>query len=249
MSTILIVLNVAHEGLGTFDPVFRRAKCAVQAFRAFDAKGVWPTMETFDGLVLLGGPQSVYEQKRFPYLARELTLIEQALKTKKPVLGVCLGSQLLAAALGATVAPNETKEIGWYPLMRELGADGDPLCEPFGQTETVFQWHGDTFTLPKGATQLFSSPLCDQQAFRYGGNAYGLQFHVEVTEPMIRAWLSANASELAKLRGQIDPVVIKSQIAQHLSRLQALSEHVAGTFTQCVTRSSTDPRRMSHARG
>ena len=133
--------------------------------------------------------------------------------------------------------------------MRESGADGDPLCEAFGQTETVLQWHGDTFALPKGAVQLFSAPLCAQQGFRYGAAAYGLQFHVEVTEAMIRAWLAnaGNRKELAALAGIIDPASIRRQAPQHLARLEELSAHVAGTFVTLV-RQRTSARRPAHAR-
>lgn len=249
MATILAVYNVAYEGLGTFDPVFRHDGVSVQPFRAFDAKGVWPAVDTFDALVIMGGPQSAYQQKQYPYLTREIALIAQALKLKKPILGVCLGAQLVATALGAKVAKNRAKEIGWYPLMREPGAEGDPLCDPFGQTETVCQWHGDTFTLPKGATQLFSSPLCAQQGFRYGANVYALQFHVEVTEAMLRMWLSANRAELASLEGVIDPVVIRSQTAHHLPRLRELSQHVATAFRRLVTAPPITSGRSAHARG
>lgn len=214
----------------------KQAGLRLVQLRADDPEGLWPPAEAIDGLVSMGGPQSAYEQTRYPYLAREIEMMRQVAKAGKPVLGVCLGSQLLAAALGAQVTKNAQKEIGWYPLMREAAAEGDPMWEPFGQTETVFQWHGDTFALPKGAVQLASSPLCAQQAFRYGGRAYGLQFHVEVTEPMIRAWMRANARELSTLKGVIDPSAIRRQTPQHLDRLQELSRHVATTFASLIGR-------------
>ena len=251
MTTLLVIQHVPHERLGTFEAAFKAAGCAIRtlnAFEAFEPKATWPSGGEFDGLVVMGGPQGVYEQATYPYLTREIALLQQALKARKPVLGVCLGAQLLAAALGARVTKDDQKEIGWYPLMREPGADGDPMWEPFGQTETVFQWHGDTFTLPKGAVQLASSPLCAQQAFcysRYGSSAYGLQFHVEVTEAMIRAWLRVNANELKALRGRIDPETIREQTADHLPRLRELSRHVAATFSTFLTPAS---RRFSHAR-
>ena len=256
MSTLLVIQQVPHEGLGTFEAAFKAAGCAIRTLKAFEPKAAWPSGGEFDGLVIMGGPQGVYEQATYPYLKREIALLQQALKARKPVLGVCLGAQLLAAALGAKVMKNDQKEIGWYPLMREParpgpdgrragGADGDPMWNVFGHTETVFQWHGDTFTLPKGAVQLASSPLCAQQAFRYGEAAYGLQFHVEVTEAMIRAWLRVNANELKALRGRIDPETIREQTADHLPRLRELSRHVAATFSTFLTPAS---RRFSHAR-
>ncbi len=250
---ILVIYHVPHERLGTFEPVFKEKGLALNAFNGASAKP-HPPVSAFDGLVVLGGPMGVYEQARYPFIKKEIQLIQQALKAKKPILGVCLGAQLLAAALGSRVVKNHAKEIGWYPLMREPGADNDPLCEAFGQTETVFQWHGDTFNLPKGSVRLFSAPLCQEQGFRYGANAYGLQFHVEVTGGAIRAWLAnaGNKQELASLKEQIDPAVIKAQTPQHIDRLQALSAQLAEAFcslavhTQPKVRKSLEAAKHAH---
>ena len=266
-STLLVIQHVPHERLGTFEAVFKAARYMLRTLNVYKSNVVWPSMDEIDGLVVMGGPQSVYEQTKYPYLTKEIALLKGAVRAEKPVLGVCLGAQLLAAALGAKVTKNPQKEIGWYPLMRESarpgdrerragGADlstrprglardsaprnssallhGDPLLEPFGQTETVFQWHSDTFSLPKGAVQLASSPLCRQQAFRFGTSAYGLQFHAEVTEAMIRSWIQANTAELAALRGVIDPATIRQQSPDHLPRLTELAQHVAGAFASQV---------------
>ena len=235
MKQLLVIQHVPHEGLGTFEPVFRQAGLTLRTLRAYEPKACWPSFAEVDAVVVMGGPQGVNEQAAYPYLKRELELIRQALKAEKPIVGVCLGSQLLAAVLGAKVTKNPQKEIGWYPLMREFGADGDPMWEAFGPTETVFQWHGDTFELPKGAVHLASSPLCQNQAFRYGDNAYGLQFHVEVTEAVIHTWLTVNKNELTASRGVIDPAAIRNQTARHLNRLQALSRHIAATFSRLMT--------------
>ena len=243
MATLLVIQHVPHERLGTFEPVFNEAGLTLRLLNAHDPKAAWPGVAAFDGLVSMGGPQSVYEQAKYPYLQRELTLLREAVGQGKPVLGVCLGAQLLAAALGADVTKNPQKELGWYPLMREPGADGDPLGEPFGQTETVFQWHGDTFALPKGAVRLFSSPLCPEQGFRYREHVWGLQFHVEVTEAIIRAWMQvpANKAELASLRGTIDPMSIRRQSPAHIDRLKELSRHVADALCREV-------KGVAHAR-
>ena len=243
MARVLVIQQVAHEGLGTFEAHFTRAGAELAFVKAYDAKAKWPVVGDFDGLVVMGGPQGAYEQAKYPYLTKEVDLLRAAVKAGKPVLGVCLGSQLLAATLGGTVSKNHTKEIGWHPVMREPGADGDPLWDAFGQTETVFQWHGDTFTLPKGAVQLASAPLCDQQAFRFGRVAYGIQFHLEVTEAMIRAWMIANKAELAALKGVIDPAAIRAQIPQHLKRLELLSRRVAAAFCALLSAPSATATR------
>ncbi len=233
---LLVIEHVPHERLGNLEAGLTDAGCEIVWLRAHDAKAAWPALADVDGIVSMGGPQSVYQQGKYPYLTRELALLRSAIKQDKPILSVCLGAQLLAAALDAPVTKNHTKEIGWYPVMREPGANGDPMWDAFGQTETIFQWHGDTFALPKGAVQLASSPLCDQQAFCFGTQQYGLQFHVEVSEAMIRAWMQtpANKAELASLRGVIDPLAIRRQSSQHVPRIAELAKHVAGTFADLV---------------
>jgi GMP synthase (glutamine-hydrolysing) len=255
MQQLLIIQHVAHERLGTFEDAFRRAGCRLIPLNIFEPKAVWPALEEVGGVVSMGGPMSVSQQAAYPWIARELALLRRAVERRLPVLGVCLGAQMLAAALGAKVAPNPQKEIGWYPVIREPGADGDPLLAAFGQTETVFQWHGDTFGLPTGAVRLASSPLRQgssrrmEQAFRYGDRAWGLQFHVEVTEAMVRAWLRTpvNKAELALLRGVIDPMAIRRQSSQHIGRLQELSRHVATAFATIVQRPPTHSRSATHA--
>ena len=260
MTRLLVVQHVPYERLGTLEPAFVKAGCSLRALDASSPSAAWPAQSEYDGLVVMGGPQSVYETGKYPWIKRELSFLRDALKAEKPILGICLGAQLLAAALGAAVTAAPQKEIGWYPLMRESarpgpdgrragGADGDPLLEPFGQTETVFQWHGDTFALPKGAVRLASSPLCPEQGFRWRDNVYAFQFHVEMTEAMIRAWMlkPVNRVELAKLRGVIDPMAIRRQSPQHLGRLQELSAHVATAFCRIIAASATT-RRSAHAR-
>ncbi len=249
MTKLLVIQHVPHERLGTLEPGFKDAGCEIVPFKANEATR-WPLPTEYDGIVSMGGPQSVYQQKQYPYLTSELALLREAAKSHVPILGVCLGAQLLAEALGGKVRPAEQKEIGWYPVMREPGADGDPMMEPFGQTETVFQWHGDTFSLPKGAVRLSSSPLCEEQGFRYGDNIYAFQFHVEMTEPIIRAWMmnAGNRKELAALKGTIDPLAIRRQSPQHIGRLGELSRHVAMTFCDLVKRSTSPSRRSAHAR-
>jgi GMP synthase (glutamine-hydrolysing) len=132
----------------------------------------------------------VYERRKYPFLTPELRFLRAFLRRGRPALGVCLGSQLLAAALGATVYKNKNKEIGWYPLSLTPAGSRDPLLRVLGKTGTVFQWHGDTFTRPAGTAHLARSPLCRHQAFRFRRNVYGLQFHLEVDGAMVRQWMA-----------------------------------------------------------
>jgi GMP synthase (glutamine-hydrolysing) len=176
------------------------------------------------GLIVMGGPQSVYEQDKFPFLRDEMRLIEDALKHAKPILGVCLGSQLLATALGASVYPVRQKEIGWHRVSLTPSAAVNGIFEGEPRSLTAFHWHGDIFDLPRGATLLASSALTANQAFRYGKNAYGLLFHMEVALPQINAMVATFADELqaAGLNG----VAIKLNAHSHLPALQKIGREV-----------------------
>ena len=163
------------------------------------------SLKGHSGVIIMGGPMSANDP--LPGLAEELKLIEEALHTGSPVLGICLGSQLIAKALGARVYKNAWKEIGWAPVSFTEAGQADPLFRGMGPVTTLFHWHGETFDLPTGAEWLAYSERCRHQAFRYGGNAYGLQFHPEVTAPMISDWCTqpANCGDVAELEGPIPP--------------------------------------------
>ena len=177
---------------------------------------------------------NVDEVDDYPYLKPEVDAINRAIDNEMPVLGICLGSQLLAKALGATVVKNKEKEIGWYDVSPTKEGALDPLISNFIGTEKIFQWHGDTFKLPKGAVLLASSELCKNQAFRYGDNIYGFQFHLEVDESMIYRWLDTpvNVEELGKLDGKIDPEVIRKQTPKYIERLKILSDRTFTNFAR-----------------
>ncbi len=141
------------------------------------------------GLIVLGGTMSANDVDRFPFLIAELDWLRTALDRHVPTLGICLGAQLLAKALGAAVYRNARPEIGWYQVELLPAAAEDRLFRDRADHETVFHWHGDTFDLPTGAVHLARSPLCGQQAFRYGLLAYGVQFHVEMVPELMELWL------------------------------------------------------------
>lgn len=187
-------------------------------------------------LIVMGGSMSVYEVEQYPFLAAEVNWIQQAVEQQLPVLGICLGAQLLAKAMGAKVYPNRIKEIGWYPLEILPTTAEDPLFADCQSTETVFQWHGDTFDLPPGAVLLAESALCKQQAYRVGPCAWGLQFHIEMTPDMVDSWLGepGNCGELAQL-DDIDPAAIRAATPHEFSKMQQFGRRVLSRFaTTCV---------------
>ena len=213
MKKLLVCQHVPHEILGTLNPLLKRAGFRIRYVNFGRHPDAVPSLERYDGLVVLGGPMSVNDDGRLPHLKTEMKLIEEALGKGIPVLGICLGAQLIAKVLGARVYPNDEKEIGWYDVRLTEASRRDPVLGRFRATEKIFQWHGDTFEIPVGAAHLAASEICANQAFRYQSNVYGLQFHLEVDEPMIRRWLTVgvNAKEIAALRGAIDPETIRAE--------------------------------------
>jgi GMP synthase (glutamine-hydrolysing) len=149
-----------------------------------------------DLLVVLGGPIGAYEEQQYPFLREELAFLARRLAANRPILGICLGSQLIARALGARVYSMSFKEIGFAPI--KLTTEGMHSClSPFAENGTVLHWHGDTFSLPDGAARLAYSENCANQAFSYGPNILALQFHPEASTSHFERWLIGHACELA----------------------------------------------------
>jgi GMP synthase (glutamine-hydrolysing) len=228
---VLIIRQVAHEAAGTLENALAKARVEFQYLDLFHEYPYTFDCERYTGVVVMGGPMNVDEVEKHPFLGDEIRWIRQTIEAEIPLLGICLGSQLLAKACGAKVYPGPVKEIGWYPLELTIAAAADRLFAGCGPKMTVFQWHGDTFDLPPGAVHLAQSPLCRNQAFRMGPSAYGLQFHIEMTSEMIEDWLtdSGNSGELASL-DYIDPKLIRQKTPQELPGLQTLADIVLGRF-------------------
>jgi len=192
---VSILLHADPETPGLIGQILDRRGIEAETIRGYAGERVPTAMDGRDALVVMGGPMGVYDQGRFPFLRDEIELIGDALRSGKPVLGVCLGSELLAAALGAKVAPAR-KEIGWYPVTLTDAAAHDPLWRDVDRSIVAFHWHGDAFELPPGAVPLASSALTPYQAFRHGRAAYGLLFHMEMDEHMVRAMVESFGDEL-----------------------------------------------------
>lgn len=155
----------------------------------------FPALDTFDFLVVMGGSMSTYEEEKYSFLAEEKAFIKACIAQKKLVLGICLGSQLIASACGARVYPNHTKEIGWWPI--QVVENQHSLTKSWPTEATVFHWHGDTFDLPAGAVHLAKSEACKNQAFLLGDRVLGLQFHLEIEEHSVKEMVVHGTDELA----------------------------------------------------
>jgi GMP synthase (glutamine-hydrolysing) len=209
MAKIWVIQHHPVENLGGIADALEGAALAWQYVRTFEGQPVPKDMKGAGGLILMGGPQGVYENDQYPFLSDEMRLIESALKDDRPVLGVCLGSQLLAAALGAKVYRGAHREIGWHRVTLSDHAKSDRLLKGVPDQFTAFHWHGDVFDLPRDSVALASSDTTPIQAFRHGQKAYGFLFHLEVTEASVHAMVREFTDEArhASLRaGILDPM-------------------------------------------
>lgn len=176
--------HVPFEGLGSIEPWLTRAGYTISRTPFFESAAL-PELGDIDLLIAMGGPMSVNDEEAYPWLAAEKRFVAAAIEAGKPVLGVCLGAQLIAAALGAAVYANSQKEIGWFPIKGVGGGGAGGF--PFPRSIVGFHWHGETFDLPEGAVHLARSEACVNQAFQFGSNVVGLQFHLETTPEGARA--------------------------------------------------------------
>ena len=184
--------HVPFEGLGSIEPWLKKAGYEITGTRFFESDEL-PDLKTIDMLIVMGGPMSVNDEDKFPWLVAEKKFIWDAIAKNKQVLGICLGAQLIAGALGAKVYPNKVKEIGWFPV---YGISSKEHSFRFPSKLEVFHWHGETFDLPMGAVHLAKSDVCENQAFQFGKSVIGLQFHLETTPETARNLVSNCRDEL-----------------------------------------------------
>ncbi len=186
---ILVVKHVEQEGPGVLAKSFENAGWELVTVELGRGDALPDKLDDFAAVLLLGGPMNVYEEEAYPFLKREDSFIKEVLREEIPFLGICLGAQLLAKACGAPVLKAAQKEVGWYSVELTKKGRQDRLFRQCRGPLTVFQWHEDTFEVPEEGTLLATSEVVRNQAFRVGSCAYGLQFHVEVSEDMVRTWL------------------------------------------------------------
>jgi len=196
---IYIVKHVEDEGPGLLGEYFQTLGWGTTTIELYRGDALPENLDSVAAVVILGGPMNVYEEEKYPFLGSEDRFIKQVLREEVPFLGICLGAQLLAKACGAPVTKSPNREIGWFEVQLTEAGKRDGLFRGLPDTLAVFQWHEDTFAIPQGASLLATSALCRNQAFRKGKSAYGLQFHLEATPEMIRAWAKDEA--LLDLKG------------------------------------------------
>jgi GMP synthase-like glutamine amidotransferase len=220
--------HAEHEGLGCIEPWLRARGHRVRGTRLHLGEEL-PGIDDFDWLIVMGGPMNIYEHDRHPWLIREKFLIRDACVKKKQVLGICLGSQLVADVLGGHVSENDEPEIGWFDV--QLGEQGrtSALFADFPDTFAAFHWHGDTFKLPPGATPLMSSAACPSQGFSWGeGRVLGLQFHLEVELDDARRWLATDAPEPRRyVQGADEILRDPARFAENRRLMHCLLERLA----------------------
>ncbi len=231
MPKVLVVQHSAPETLGTIADALTPRGISAEYIRSFQEEPVPKALDGIGGLIVMGGPMGLRDQGKYPYLRDEMRLIEQALQAGKPVLGICLGSQLLASVLGGRVTAAK-KEIGWHTVRLSPHAQQDPLWAGIPASFTAFHWHGDIFELPPGAVSLASSDATPHQAFRHGPKAYGLLFHLEMTENMIREMIRTFSDEL--LEQNVDGGWAIQKAEEHLPELEKIGAALFGRWADLL---------------
>lgn len=212
--------HVSFEGLGAIEGWLLARGHTLTHTRFYAGEPAPATVDGFDWLIVMGGPMNIYQYRDHPWLRAEKRVIRDAVVANKRVLGVCLGAQLIADALGGKVYQNGEKEIGWFPLTAVSEGDGSPFAFP--EKAVVFHWHGDTFSLPPGGVWLARSAGCEHQAFAVGARVLGLQFHLEMTPDDVKRIAAECADELT-------PAAYVQSVGEIISRAP-----VEGKATACL---------------
>jgi GMP synthase (glutamine-hydrolysing) len=185
--TVLIIVHVESEGPGTLGSFLDSSGVNIHLARVYSGERLPENIDGLQAIISMGGPMNVYEENEYPFLRDETVLLREAIAADLPVLGICLGAQMIARASGARVVRSPEEEIGWGKVFLTDAGRSDLLFSGVPATLDVLQWHGDMFEIPEAGTLMASGDICPNQAFRYR-NAFGLQFHVEVTGEILAAW-------------------------------------------------------------
>lgn len=232
MRKVLVFQHVANEILGTLNPALKQQGLRIRYVNFERDPNATPSIDKYNGLIVLGGYMGVYEADQYTHIKTEMKLIEEALKKDVPILGICLGAQILAHVLGSEVRKAPEKEMGWYDIELTTAGENAQLLSHFNKTEKIFQMHGDTFDIPKSCEHLAQSKICPAQAFSYGRKVYGLQFHLEVDEAMILRWLNnpRNQQDIESSGGKVSAEQMKADTAKYLQNSLNLSQQTFQKF-------------------
>ena len=220
--------HIDCEGPGTLSDIFQAKGVKIQTAKPF--KGDPIPSDLGDGLVVMGGPMGVYEEKKYPWMTLELNTLCKALNDSIPVLGICLGAQMLAHASGGQVYRGALPEVGWYPVSLTSLGKHDPLFLDVPREFTTFHWHNDTFALTRDAVRLAESEFYSSQVFRIGQNAYGFQCHLEVTEEMARTWMALSAKDFTPQGGPLQPQRVEENLVERAKAMEALAGKIFTRF-------------------
>jgi GMP synthase (glutamine-hydrolysing) len=216
MKRIHLLLHVPYETPGCIE-TWIKEKGYIYSITALYAGEIIPDISEIDWLIVMGGPMSVHDTDTISWLSDEKQIIKEAVVQNKIIIGICLGSQIIAEVLGSSIYKNEVKEIGWMPVKKNpMKVNSSLLCK-FNEVETVFHWHGETFDIPHGAVHGFNSEECVNQCFIYHNRIIGLQFHVEVTEDLLESMIVNGIDELVPGRSIQDADMIRKG-AHHIKR-------------------------------
>jgi GMP synthase (glutamine-hydrolysing) len=228
----LVLRHAQAEGLGLLGNALRERGIHHRALDIARGEPVPKELRGVGGLIVLGGPMGAYEQDKYPFLRSETALLEKAIAAGRPVLGICLGAQLIAQVLGARVYPGETREVGWAPVALTADGQDDPLFAGGETSLTVFHLHGDTYELPPDGINLATSPVYEQQAFRWGEIVYGFQFHLEFTESIIARLAQEPDSQRYMTDAGADLKRIVAETPAHVRELTDTAQRVFENYFQ-----------------
>jgi GMP synthase (glutamine-hydrolysing) len=214
MKTALVIRHVAFEDLGLFERTLEAAGYQVRYLEAGMDLLTWLEPLHPDLLIVLGGPIGANDEADYPFIRDEIDLLASRLQSDAPTLGICLGAQLMARALGAAVYPGSQSEIGWAPIQLSAAGQASPLRHLSADNTSVLHWHGDTFDLPVGAERLASTEQTMHQAFRWKRRGLALQFHPEVTVQGMERWYIGHSSDIRQM-DNTSVAALRTQTEQH----------------------------------
>ncbi len=226
---IAVFQHVPYEPLGTFDPLLKAAGMRLRYINHSRQSFDLPDLAAIDGVIALGGPMNACDDQQYPNLAPEADFLARAAAANLPVLGICLGAQLLARGLGGEIHADAAPEIGWHRVQLTQAGRADRLLSQFAVDQEVFQWHLDAIAPPPDCEVLATSQVCPVQAFRCDA-AWGLQFHLEVDEPLVDRWLSQPTNQPALEFAAVSPSNVRTHYPSSMPALQRLAADTFGAW-------------------